>query len=59
MHSLAHDDEFVKNDLETNFFQVNETIGVEEFNPSVFGDGMQIKIADEYARSIWDSLLEK
>jgi hypothetical protein len=56
--NLAHDDEFVKNDLTTNFFRINESFGIEEFNPSVFGNGMQIKIADEYARSIWDSLSE-
>jgi hypothetical protein len=59
MCSLANDDEFVKHDLETNFFNVNETIGAAEFNPSGFGNGMQIKIADEYGRSIWDGLMEK
>jgi hypothetical protein len=58
LSGLAHDDEFVKNDLTTNFFQFNESIGNEEFNPSVFGNGMQIKIADEYARFFWDSLME-
>ncbi len=46
MCGLAYDDEFVKHDLETNFFQVHETIGAEEFNPSVFGNGMELKIAE-------------
>ena len=55
---LANDNEFVKHDLETTFFNVNEPIGAAEFNPSVFGNGMQIKIAEEYARSIWDGLVE-
>ena len=55
---LDHVDEFVKLDLETNFFKFNESIGKEEFNPSLFGAGMQIKIADEYARSFWDNLME-
>lgn len=58
MHCLAHDDDFVKNDLETNFFNINENIGNQEFNPSVFGNGMQIKIADEYARLFWESIME-
>lgn len=58
LSGLAHDDEFVKNDLETNFFQINESIGIEEFNPAEFGNGMQIKIADEYARFFWNSLLK-
>lgn len=58
MCGLAEDDEFVKNDLTTNFFQINESIGEEEFNPSVFVNGMQIKIADEYARLFWDSFME-
>jgi len=58
MCGLAYDDEFVKHDLETNFFQVNERIGQEEFNPFEFSDGMQIKIADEYARLFWDSVME-
>jgi hypothetical protein len=56
--SLPNDDESVKNDLTTNFFQINESIGNQEFNPSHFGNGMQIKIADEYARFFWDSLRE-
>ncbi len=55
---LAHDDEFVKHDLETNFFNVNETIGAEEFNPSVFANGMELKIGDEYARLFWESLMK-
>ena len=55
---FANDDEFVKHDLETNFFNVNETIETEEFNPSVFGNGIQIKIAEEYARLFWDGLFE-
>lgn len=58
MCSLAYDDEFVKHDLETNFFQVDETIGAAEFNPSVFGNGKQIKIAGEYARLFWESLMK-
>ena len=58
MCDLTEDDEFVINDLTTNFFQINENIGNQEFNPSEFSDGMQIKIADEYARSFWDSLME-
>ncbi len=55
---FANDDEFVKHDLETYFFNVNETIEAEEFNPSVFGNGMQIKIAEEYARLFWNGLVE-
>jgi hypothetical protein len=55
---LDHHDEFVKHDLDTYFFNVNETIGAEQFNPSVFGNGMQIKIAEEYARFFWDGLAE-
>jgi hypothetical protein len=50
------DNESFKNFFQNYFFQFNESIGKEEFNPSVFGDGMQIKIADEYARLFWDSL---
>jgi hypothetical protein len=53
------DNESFINFFQNDFFQFNESIGKEKFNPSVFGDGMQIKIADEYTRSIWDSLLEK
>ena len=56
--SLDHHDEFVKHDLDTYFFHVNETIGSEEFNPSVFGNGMELKIADEYARLFWESLMK-
>lgn len=55
---LVEEDEFIINDLEINFFQINESIGVEEFNPSVFGNGMQLKIAGEYARLFWQSLTE-
>jgi hypothetical protein len=57
--SLHFDEnESLKNFLQNYFFQFNESIGKEEFNPSEFGNGMQIKIADEYARSIWDSLMD-
>ena len=52
------DNESFINFFQNDFFQVNETIGEEEFNPSVFGNDMQIKIADEYARSFWDNLME-
>jgi hypothetical protein len=55
---LDHHDEFVKHDLDTYFFHVNETIGAEEFNPSVFANGMELKIADEYARLFWESLMK-
>jgi hypothetical protein len=58
MCGLTEDDEFVINDLTTNFFQINENIGNQEFNPSEFSDGMQIKIADEYARLFWESLMQ-
>ena len=59
MCSSAHDDDFVKNNLETNFFQINESIGAENFNPSEFGNGLQIKIADEYARLSLNLLIMK
>jgi hypothetical protein len=52
------DNESFRNFFQNYFFQFNESIGKEEFNPSVFGNGMQIKIAEEYVRSIWDSLLK-
>jgi hypothetical protein len=52
------DNESFINFFQNDFFQFNESIGEEKFNPSVFGNGMQIKIADEHARSIWDSLME-
>ena len=55
--SLPCEDEFFKNDLKTNFFQVNEKIGEQEFNPSEFGNGMQIKIADEYAHLLWNLII--
>ena len=55
---LPNDNEFVKHDLETTFFNVNEPIGAAEFNPSVFGNGMKLKIADEYARLFWESLIK-
>ena len=50
------DNESLKNFFQNYFFQFNESIGKEEFNPSVFGNGIQIKIADEYARLFWDRL---
>jgi hypothetical protein len=54
---------FEDNKSFTNFFQnyvfqFNESIGNEEFNPSVFGNGMQLKIAGEDARWLWDRLME-
>jgi hypothetical protein len=52
------DNESFLNFFQNVFFQFNESIGIEEFNPSVFGNVMQIKIADEYARLFWESLLE-
>jgi hypothetical protein len=52
------DNESFRNFFQNDFFQFNESIGKEEFNPSVFGNGMQIKIADDHARSIWDDLLK-
>jgi hypothetical protein len=52
------DNESFLNFFQNDFFQFNESIGIEEFNPSVFGNGMQIKIADEYARLFWESLVE-
>ncbi len=52
------DNESFTNFFQNYFFQFNESIGKEKFNPSVFGNGMQIKIADEYARLLWDSLVE-
>jgi hypothetical protein len=38
MSSLPNNDDFVKNDFNTNFFQINESFEKEEFNPSVFGN---------------------
>lgn len=50
------DNESFLNFFQNYFLQFNESIGKEEFNPSLFGAGMQIKIADENTRLFWDSL---
>ncbi len=52
------DNESFLNFFQNYFFQFNESIGKEEFNPSVFGNGMQLKIAGEDARWLWDRLME-
>jgi hypothetical protein len=56
MSSLPFDELDVKHYFESNFFNDDEFIGQEHFNPAGFGKGMQIKVADEYARSFWDNL---
>ena len=48
------DNESFLNFFQNYFLQFNESIGKEEFNPSLFGAGMQIKIADEYAHLLWN-----
>lgn len=57
LSSLEDDEEFIINDLQTNFFNCDESIGNEKFNPSEFGAGMQIKIAGDYAHFFWNRLM--
>ena len=52
------DNESFKNFLQNYFFQFNENIGIQEFNPAAFGNGMQLTIADEFTRWFWDRLME-
>ncbi|RAR73814.1 hypothetical protein [Flavobacterium aciduliphilum] len=52
------DNESFLNFFQNYFLQFNESIGKEGFNPSSFGAGMQLKIADENTRLFWDSLME-
>ena len=54
---LNDDNDFIINDLTANFFQINEIVEGNGFNPSEFGIGMQIKIADDYAYFFWKSLM--
>jgi hypothetical protein len=54
---LNDDNDFIINDLTANFFQINEIVEGNGFNPSEFGIGMQIKIADDYAHFFWKSIM--
>ena len=52
------DNESFLNFFQNYIFQFNESIGKEDFNPSAFANGMQLKIAGKDARWFCESLVE-